>query len=400
MIGAGQAGLATSFELSAVGIAHVVLERDRVGASWAGLWDSFRINTPNWTIRLPGGAYEGDEPDGFLSRAGIVDHLERYAERGDAEVRTGVTVTGLAPTDGGFSLVTSAGPLATRAVVVCTGAYQAAFRPPGAEALPPGLPVLDTRSFRSPEALPEGRILVVGSGQSGCQIAEDLVAAGRDVIVSCGKAAWAPRRIGDRDLVWWVIHTGFFDQTPEALASPAARLAANVTASGVEGGHDLHARILRDAGVTLVGRFVGCDGNRIRFADDLAESVAWSDARYDDLRRDVATLCAERGIADPALPDPEPFDATAPRTVDAAELGAVIVSGGFRPDYEGWIGIPGAFDEQGFPRQVDGASAVAPGLFFVGVHFLRKRQSSLLYGVGEDAAIVARGVAHHLATSS
>jgi putative flavoprotein involved in K+ transport len=267
------------------------------------------------------------------------------------------------------------------------------------EALPPDLPVLDTRAYRDPASLPDGRVLVIGSGQSGCQIAEDLVAAGRDVILSCGRAAWGPRRIGDHDIVWWVIETGFFDQSPAQLPSPAARLIANITASGVDGGHDLHARVLRDEGVTLVGHFAGTDGARVGFADDLAETIAWSDARYGDLRRDVFALCAERGIAAPDLPDPEPFDATAPGAVRAADLGCVILSGGFRPAYHRWVRIPGAFDEQGFPRQTNGASSAAPGLFFVGVHFLRKRQSSLLYGVGEDAAIVARGVADHLATA-
>lgn len=399
VIGAGQAGLATSHELSLAGVEHVVLERDRVGASWAGLWNSFRINTPNWSVRLPGGAYDGDDPDGFLSREGIVGHLERYVERGHAEVRKGVAVTSLTPADDGFVLETSDGPLATRAVIAATGAYQAAYRPPGTRGLPSALPLLDTRGYRDPGSLPDGRVLVVGSGQSGCQIAEDLVTAGREVIVSCGRAAWGPRRIGDHDIVWWAIETGFFDQLPSELPSPAARLTANITASGVDGGHDLHARVLRRLGVTLVGHLEGCDGRRLRFADDLAESVAWSDSRYDELRQDVLTLCAERGIAAPDLPDPEPFDATAPSEVDAADLGCVIVSGGFRPAYADWMHVPGAFDEQGFPRQTDGASSAAPGLFFVGVHFLRKRQSSLLYGVGEDAAIVARGVADHLASS-
>jgi putative flavoprotein involved in K+ transport len=399
VIGAGQAGLATSHQLAAAGIEHVVLERDRVGSSWAGLWESFRINTPNWSIRLPGATYQGDEPDGFLSRAEIVDHLTRYAEREGSEVREGVDVTGLARTERGFALETSEGPLAARAVIVCTGAYQAAFRPPGVEALPLDLPVLDTRAYREPASLPDGRVLVIGSGQSGCQIAEDLVAAGRDVILSCGRAAWGPRRIGDHDIVWWVIETGFFDQTPAQLPSPAARLIANITASGVGGGHDLHARVLRSEGVTLVGHFAGVDGMRLGFTDDLAGTIAWSDARYEDLRRDVLALCSERGLAAPDLPDPEPFDATAPGAVDAADLGCVIVTGGFRPAYDQWIRIPGAFDEQGFPRQADGASSAAPGLFFVGVHFLRKRQSSLLWGVGEDAAIVARGVAAHLATA-
>jgi cation diffusion facilitator CzcD-associated flavoprotein CzcO len=399
VVGAGQAGLAMSHELARVGVEHVVLERDHVGASWAGLWDSFRLNTPNWSIRLPGGGYEGDEPDGFLSRAGIVEHLRRYGDSGAAEIREGVEVTSLIATDTGFALGTDGETIAARTVIVCTGAYQAPYRPPGAEALEGDLPVIDTRSYRDAASLPDGRVLVVGSGQSGCQIGEDLLDAGRDVIVSCGRAAWGPRRIGEHDIVWWVIETGFFGQTPADLPSPAARLFANVTASGADGGHDLHPRILRDRGATLAGRFSAVEEGRIRFADDLGDSVAWGDARYRDLRADVLALCQERGIPAPDLPDPDPFDPSAPDAVDVTDLGVVIVSGGFRPGYERWIALPGAFDEQGFPNQRDGASSVAPGLFFAGVHFLRKRQSSLLCGVGEDAAIVARGVADHLASS-
>ena len=397
VIGGGQAGLAMSHELGRTGIDHVVLERDRVGAMWAGLWESFRINTPSWSVRLPGMPYDGDEPDGFMSRTEIVSLLERYAAFCSAPIREGVEVTSLRRIDGGFRLETSEGLLTARSVVVASGAYQAPFHPKGAEGLPPGVMAIDTRSYRDPASLPDGTVLIVGSGQSGCQIAEDLVDAGREVILSCGKAPWAPRRIGSHDVVWWAIETGFLDGTVDTLPSPGARFAANITASGVDGGRDLSARSLRAKGVTLVGRFAGCDdGGGIRFGDDLADSIAWGDARYLDLVKDVDALCAERGMDRPALPDPEPFDPRAPGSVDVDGIGAVIFSGGFRPDYARWVHVPDAFDDMGFPVQFDGASAVAPGLFFVGVHFLRTRMSSLLYGVGEDAAVVAQGVARHL----
>lgn len=400
VIGGGQAGLATSHELARAGIEHVVLERDRIGSSWTGLWESFHLNTPNWGLRLPGMAYDGDDPDGFMPQAEIVAYLDRYAAAVGSEVRTGVEVTSLEPAEGGFLLETTLGPIEARSVVTCTGAYQRAFRPRGAEGLPEELAALDTRTYRSPESLPDGAVLVVGNGQSGCQIAEELCEAGREVIISCGKASWAPRRAGGHDLLWWGLETGFLEGGVDTLPSPAARFAANVTASGTRGGHDLHVRTLREQGARLAGHFTGCDGGRVRFADDLAESVAWSDERYLDYARSVSELCAERNMVDPALPAPEPFDAAgAVDSLDVADLGVVIFSGGFRPDY-GWIRIAGVCDEMGFPRQHDGASVVAPGLFFVGVHFLRKRKSSLLCGVGEDASVVADGVARHLVGST
>jgi putative flavoprotein involved in K+ transport len=173
--------------------------------------------------------------------------------------------------------------------------------------------------------------------------------------------------------------------------SPAARLFANIQATGKDGGHDLHYRTLQAMGVELVGRLAGIDGHHVRFADDLAESVAWGDARYADFGR---LLAAQLGRRAPRWPDPPPFSASSPVELDLRGFAAVIFTSGFRPDYAGWIRLP-AFDSMGFPITEDGASAVVPGLYFCGVHFLRTRGSSLLFGVGEDAAIVARAVARH-----
>ena len=393
IIGAGQAGLATSHELTQAGVEHVVLERGRIGQTWRTRWESFCLVTPNWSTRLPGHPYDGDDPDGFIPRDEIVAYLERYAAAFGAPVREGIEVTSLAEApDGGFLLQTLDAQIRARAVVVSTGAYQRANRPEAARSLPAGLPQIDVESYRSPAQLPDGSVLVVGSGQSGCQIAEELHEAGREVFLACGRAPWLPRRIGEHDLMWWFLETGFADQTVAELPTPAARLTSNVLATGRDGGHDLHLRTLRKAGVTLLGRFLGVDGNRARFADDLGASVAWGDERYRELRTRFTAFAEARGLPAPPMPEPAPFDGAAPQELDLSGVGVVIFAGGFRPDY-GWIDVPGAFDELGFPLHTEGASTAAAGLYFVGVHFLRTRKSSLLCGVGEDAAVVARQLA-------
>jgi putative flavoprotein involved in K+ transport len=393
VVGAGQAGLAVSRELRRAGVEHVVLDRGRVGQTWRDRWDSFCLVTPNWSVQLPGRHYDGDDPDGFMQRDEIVSYLERYAAAAGAPVEEGVEVTALRPgRSGGFELETSGGRLEAEAVVLASGAYQRPHRPPGAATLPPDLLQIDVSDYRSPVELPAGRVLVVGSGQSGAQIAEELHQAGREVFLACGKAPWLPRRIGDRDLVWWGVETGWFDRPLSSLPSPAARLNANILATGRGGGHDLHLRTLRAMGVTLLGRFIAAEDGRARFAPDLAQSVTWGDARYADFARLVREVATERGVPLPELPDPEPFDPSAPEELDLGGFGAVIFAGGFRPDHASWVHCPGAFDELGFPVHEEGASTVAPGLYFVGVHFLRKRKSSLLIGVGEDAEIVANQI--------
>jgi putative flavoprotein involved in K+ transport len=396
VIGAGHAGLSLSHELAREDVEHVILERGRVAQSWRTRWDSFCLVTPNWTVQLPGGTYDGDDPDGFLPRDDLVAHFERYATSFSAPVREGVAVSSLRPhDDGGFVLDTSEGQLRADRVVLASGAYQKPFRPHGAADLEPGIYAIDAEGYTSPDALPPGRVLVVGSGQTGCQIAEELRATGRDVVLACGRAPWGPRRVQGRDLLAWVLSTSFQDQTVADLPSPMARLGANLQLSGRDGGHDLNYRTLQAAGVTLAGRFLGADGDGVVFAPDLAESVAFGDARYADIGHLLVEAAANLGVDVPELPAPPPFVADPLLRIPTRDLAAVIFTSGFRPDFTSWVHFPTAFDEVGFPVQTDGESTVVPGLFFIGTHFLRKRKSATLFGIAEDAQVVAERLAAH-----
>lgn len=392
IVGGGQAGLAASHQLTERGVEHVVLERGRVGQTWRDRWDSFCLVSPNWFIQLPGRPYAGDDPDGFLPRDEIVAFLEGYRDAFGLPVREGVAVLSADANAGGFSLRTTSGDVQARSLVLASGAYQRPYRPPGAEALPPDLLQIDVNDFRSEASLPSGPILVIGSGQSGCQIAEELRDAGRDVVLSCGRTPWVPRRVAGRDIFHWLVDTGFMTDTPDSLPSPAARLVSNPIATGHGGGHDLDLRVLRAKGVTLVGRFLGASGYEARFAADLGESVAWGDERYGQIMDSIRRTSAERGDSEPQIPEPQPFDPVSPERVSLKGFGAVVFAGGFRPSYQSWLPWPEAFDDMGFPIQRDGTSTVVDGLYFVGVHWMRQRKSALLFGVGEDATVVADAV--------
>jgi putative flavoprotein involved in K+ transport len=390
VVGAGQAGLAVSHELGEAGVDHQVLERYRVAQAWRGRWDSFTLVTPNWTLSLPGSKYERDDPEGHVDRDIIVEFLQDYADHHAGPVREGVSVDALEPgATRRFRLATSDGDLEADTVVVCTGAYQRPHLPVIASAFPAGVAVLDATAYHRPGDLPDGRILLVGSGQTGVQLAEELHLAGRDVVLACGRAPWAPRRLDGLDVVTWLDRAGFYDQPPSVLPNPASRLVANVQTTGARGGHDLHYRVLQRMGVTLAGRLSGVSDGRVTFAEDLADSVAFGDARYADVRR---ILREQFGDDAPVLPEPEPFVVDPPLRADLAGLGAVVFTAGFRPDYTRWVRFP-VFDEDGFPVTGDDLATAVPGLHFCGVHFLRNRRSSLLWGVGDDARIVARTIA-------
>jgi putative flavoprotein involved in K+ transport len=393
IIGGGQAGLATSWNLTQAKVDHVVLESGLVAETWRSRrWDSFCLVTPNWTVQLPGAKYGGPDPDGFMSLAELVDHFQSYASSFDAPVEENSAVTKLEADDGGFLLTLASGKIKARSVVVATGAYQRPHRPAGAESISGGVVQLFAEEYSNPAALPPGAVLVVGSGQTGCQLAEEIHQSGRRVFLACGRCVWVPRRLQDHDILWWMVESGYMDRTPDKLPSPMARLLGNPQATGHDGGRDLNFRVLHEMGVELLGRYIGAEGSRLHFVDDLAASVDFGDARLTDFLKFVEASCAAKGTTAPTYEMPEPLRIESRTELDLAKdgIGTVIWTSGYRPDY-GWVNIP-VFDGMGFPVQVDGCTTV-PGLYFMGVHWMRKNKSSILYGVGEDAEVVARQIA-------
>jgi putative flavoprotein involved in K+ transport len=392
IIGAGQAGLATSWYLTQAKVDHVVLETGRVAETWRSRrWDSFCLVTPNWSVRLPGATYVGPDPDGFMPLPELVDYFQSWATSFEAPVEEGSAVTSVEATDSGFLLTLPSGNVKARQVVVATGAYQRAYRPAGWEQLRQDVHQILAEDYRNPADLPPGPVLVVGSAQTGCQLAEELHDSGRTVYLSCGRCAWTTRRIGGRDFVRWSADSGFLTRSFKTLPSPAARLIGNVQSSGGRGGHDLHYRTLHSKGVNLVGHFAGAVGSKIYFVDDVAASVDFGDARARDFWKYIENCCVAMDRPVPDFNWPEPFRITTPTELDVNQigLGTVIWTSGYRPDY-GWVKFP-VFDDLGFPVQTDGATSV-PGLYFMGVHFMRNNSSTILYGVGEDAEIVARKI--------
>ena len=392
VVGAGQAGLAVSHGLTRSGIEHVVLEQDRIGRSWDGRWDSFRLVTPNHTIALPGGEYRGDDPGGYLSRSEIAGHLRDYAASFGPPVLEHTRVESLRADDRGFTAETSGGGIRARRVVVCSGAYQREHRPIFLPELERRVPVVGTTAYRAPDQLPAGRVLVIGGGQSGCQIAEELARAGREVVLAAGRAPALPRRVAGRDIIDWLADLGFFEHTLADMPSPAVRLVSNPLVSGAGGGHDLNLQTLARMGVQLIGHVLGVDGTRIVAAEDLRESVQVGADTFRGVCASIARLAAGRGEPEPPLPDPPtsvPDAADPPRLGD---LGVIVNACGYRPAYE-WIEIPGVVDDMGFPVQEEGASVRIPGLWFVGVPWMRTRKSPLLLGVGVDAGVVVDSLA-------
>jgi putative flavoprotein involved in K+ transport len=324
-----------------------------------------------------------------------VAFFERYATNADVPVRTGTEVTAVRVVDHGFELDTSDGSVRTRVLAAATGAFQRPLRPEGLAGLPADVDVLDAKGYTSPEALPDGGVLIVGSGQTGVQLAEEVHGSGRDVVLACGRAPWMSRRIGDHDLVWWLLNSGYLDVMASELP-PAMRLLSNPLTTGHGGGHDLHYRTLQRAGVTLTGRFARVDGAQVLFDDDLAACVAFGDARREDLAAWFMRWAREQGHDVVDLEAPEPFVCDPPTSLPVSRFSSVIVTGGFRPDYRSWMPWADAFDPLGFPLQTDGQSDVVDGLFFTGVHFLRKRKSGILLGAREDAGVVADRIADRL----
>jgi putative flavoprotein involved in K+ transport len=387
VIGAGQAGLAASYFLTQHGREHVVLERGAVGETWhSQRWDGFFLNTPNWFLQLPGGEYDGDERDAFAPLAEVIEYLEGYARSFAAPVRENVEVTALRPATDGYVLETTGGTLSARNVVVASGAFQQPRpRVPGVESAPVELQ-LTTSEYRRPEQLPEGAVLVIGGGQSGSQISDELLGAGRSVYLSAGSCAWFPRRHRGHDWVHWVVEAGILDDTVDSLPSPAARLACNPPISGNDGGHDCHPRWLAARGAVVVGRLEGVRDGAAHFAAGIEETLAAGDQFAYSVIARIDEYIAEHGLEAEAQEEREslPSPIADVTRIDLRDAGitTILWANGYRPDYS-WIELEVA-DEFGWPVQERGVSE-HPGLYFVGVNWLHKRKSALFGGVGEDA---------------
>ena len=397
VIGAGQAGLATSYWLTQRGIEHVVLERGQVGESWRSRrWDSFALNAPNWIFRLPGYSYRGPDPDAFMLKNELVAEFEGYAKLINAPVEAQTEVSRVSRnSDGKYLVATTGGGFTTGAVVAATGAYQRRNRPAGD--LDPAILQLDTDQYRNPDELEPGGVLVVGSGQSGCQVAEDVLAAGRPTWLATSTCGWIPRRLRGHDNVYWRTEMGMFDDKAEDLGY-ALRVACPPIQTGVDRGRDVNLTTMRDAGATLVGRFEGAEGTRARFKDDLQSNATGSDKAALGLSARLNDFIEKNGIDAPEDPPIQPAGdfSGAPTELDLAEnhITNVIWATGFRLDYS-WIELDLGLTEQGYPTQTQGVS-VQPGLYFMGLQLMHTRKSGLIFGVGEDAEHITGHIAGHL----
>ena len=404
VIGAGQAGLATSYWLSRAGVEHQVLEqRPELGGAWQDRWDSFYLNTPNFAFLLPGMTYDGPEPDAFLPRDQVIELFRDYARRIAAPVRLGTEVTRVAraggPTaDGGFAVDTNQGRWLARNVVLANGAYQRPRIPASAAKLPQRITQLHSHDYRNPAQLPGGAVLVVGTGQSGGQITEDLLAAGREVHLSVSACPEAPRRYRGQDTFYWLLQVnlhgpdyGINGLQAAQLPSPAARFMCNPLVSGNDGGHSIRLRDLGRRGVRLHGHFEGTDDGVITFSDDLAARLALVESAFGQrmkvmLDAYIAAAGIEAPVAEPVPVDDWQLPSSGARLdLDAEGITSVIWSTGYGLDF-GFLDIP-VLDEWNYPRHSRGVTEV-PGLYAVGLPWLTKHASSTVAAVGMDAEYV------------
>lgn len=394
IVGAGQAGLAASACLSQSGVDHIVLEKHEIGASWRRQrWDSFCLVTPNWTVRLPGQAYEGPDPDGFMTGSEFVAFLERYARKNQVPLQQETEVREAVPTRDGWSLSTSKGTINARALIIATSTYQTPRLPECAHDADPAVLSLSAADYRAPDKLPAGRILVVGSAQSGGQIVEDLLRAGREVLLSVSRAGRVPRRYRGRDAIEWQDLLGFLDRHPTALDDPRMRFGGEPHMTGRDGGHTVSLQNFQAQGVRLLGRIQSVQGSVLHLAPDLATNMQNADRFSAKFMADVDAYIRRSGLdAPPAVPEPEhaPLQARVPGPdqidLHAEGISAIIWATGFKFDYS-WVKAD-VFDGFGYPVTARGETA-ARGLYFLGLNFLHSRKSGIIYGVGEDAAYAA-----------
>ncbi|MEM6678350.1 MAG: NAD(P)/FAD-dependent oxidoreductase [Pseudomonadota bacterium] len=392
VVGAGQAGLAMSEHLSAAGVPHLIVERDRIAERWrTGRWDSLVANGPAWHDRFPGMAFPENDPDDFPSKDQVVGYFEAYAAQIAAPVRCGVEVSSVERLSdrAGFRIETSAGPIEAARVVAATGPFQRPVIPP---LIPADAPVTQMHSahYRNPQQLPEGAVLVVGAGSSGSQIADELLRSGREVYLSVGPHDRPPRRYRQRDNVWWLGVLGKW----EAAAMQPGLEHVTIAVSGAHGGQTVDFRRFAERGMILLGVTRGYADGVVEIAPDLAQNLARGDANYLSLLDEADAYLARNGITLPEEPQareipPDPGCVRSPiLTLDLAEAGisTVIWATGYALDF-GWLKVD-AFGADGRPAHQRGV-ATEPGIYFLGLPWLSRRGSSFIWGVWHDAKFLA-----------
>jgi putative flavoprotein involved in K+ transport len=404
VLGAGHAGLAVSWFLTRAGREHVLLDRGQVAERWRSeCWDSLHLLTPNWMTRLPGWCYSGPDPDGYLSAAALVQHLERYAASFGAPVLPHTTVLEVAPARApartGFRVVTDAGNWHADNVVVATGPRARPYVPAGLSGLSCRIAVVTSAAYRSPGSLPPGGVLVVGASASGVQIADELVSAGRDVAIAVGRHTRMPRRYRGMDAFWWLEATGSLARTIDDVPDrDAARRETSLQLVGRGDpemrDRDLDLLSLQARGVRLLGRLHGAAGTVASFADDLADLVADADVRMHRFLDSVDRYVERVGLVREVLPAIRPLALDLPNPVTRLDLaaegiGTVLVAAGYRPHHP-WLRIP-VLAADGSIRQCRGVTSV-PGLYVVGQYFQHRRDSGFIDGARHDA----RSVVSHL----
>jgi putative flavoprotein involved in K+ transport len=400
IIGGGQAGLAMSRCLSERAIPHVILERGRVGERWRSeRWDSLRLLTPSWQTRLPGQRYQGSDPDGYMTMGEVVGYLERYAGSLQTTIQTGTTVENVEADGAGYRVTTDRGTWVASNVVIATGYCDVPHVPEMGRRLSPDIAQLVPSNYKNPGQLAEGGVLVVGASATGLQLADEIHASGRPVTLAVGRHTRLPRVYRGRDILWWLDTMGIFDQsTKDVYDIEISRRQPSLQLVGRPDRTTLDLPIAQERGVRLVGRAISADGSHVRFADDLVAHTAGADVRLARLLQrideyvDGASLTEEVGPTEPFVPFLWPHPAPLELDLQAEGIRTVLWATGFRRRYP-WLSVP-VLDESGEIRH-DGGITSSAGLYVLGQYFLRRRKSSFIDGVGDDA----RDLAAHLAES-
>jgi putative flavoprotein involved in K+ transport len=393
IVGGGQAGLSMSYCLKQRHIDHIIFEKHQIAHSWqAKRWDSFCLVTPNWQCQLPGFPYTGPDPQGFMGKDDIVRYVREYARSFGAPIREGVEVSKIALQGSDlFQVVTAIGEVTAAQVVIATGGYHTPRIPRMAERLPRHIQQVHSSTYRNPDQLPPGAVLVVGTGQSGCQIAEDLHLAGRQVHLCVGSAPRSPRRYRGKDVVDWLDHLGYYDMPiDEHPQKDTIRHRTNHYVAGRDGGREIDLRKFATEGMRLYGRLVDVQGDRLHFNDDLKQNLDAADAVAESIKRTIDSFIQKNQLDAPEdapyISVWEPSESILEANCTTESITSVIWSTGFNTDYH-WVEAP-VFDGKGYPGHDRGVTPIK-GLYFLGLPWLYTWGSGRFSGIAKDALYLA-----------